>query len=101
MAKGRKKCRKRKKVVTFVFLVRFQAKQQKGITTMKTNNNITALKDEELDNVNGGIVVATVAVGVMGGAILGTAAALFTKYFVALGKELKADKKAKKEKAAE
>lgn len=67
---------------------------------MKANKNITPLKDEELDNVNGGIVVATVAVGVMGGAMLGTAAALFTKYFVGLAKELKADKKAKKEKTS-
>lgn len=67
----------------------------------KIGGHHTALKDEELNNVNGGIVVATVVVGVMGGAMLGSAAAYFTKYFIDLGKELKGDKKAKKEQAAE
>lgn len=56
-----------KKIVTCIPVIRYQVKHQKGITTM---NNITALKDEELNDVQGGsALVAATAVLVIGGAV--------------------------------
>lgn len=57
-------------------MVRYQVKQQKENKTMITNTNIIALKDEELDKVQGGSVVAVVGAITLGAACTVTATAI-------------------------
>ena len=68
---------------------------------MKATNNITPLKDEELDKVNGGIVVATIGVCAIGGTIIGGTMALMGKCFYDMFKEYYDYKKEQKKQKAE
>lgn len=71
-----------KKIVTCMPMIRYQVKHQKGITTMNTTtHNITELKEEELNNVQGGCLLAAATVtGIIIGGALAAGAKLRKKF---------------------
>lgn len=67
---------------------------------MKNTDNIVALNDEELNNVQGGLLLATAVVCTLGTSILGSACGILCKNIYDTYKEYKTLKSEKK-KAAE
>lgn len=56
---------------------------------MKTTHNITALQEEELDNVQGGMALALAGIIALGTTMIGTSTGLLTKMGIDMYKDSK------------